>query len=151
MHAFKNQLGYSVQFLEKAIQASRCPSRVVLQDRSVYEAHEVFSRHWLNSGVISQDEFKLLDRVVAVVDQLQRPWMLILLHAPVEVLMNRIRARNHPAERLIEIDYLIELDRRYETWFQSFTHCPKERVETGASTIPEVVTRVATLIDQGPG
>ncbi|MES1943727.1 DNA polymerase III subunit epsilon [Salinisphaera sp. PC39] len=52
------------------------------------------------------------------------PDRVIYLHAPVEVLMERIRRRGRPAERAIDPDYLARVAAAYEAFFRDFDAAP---------------------------
>lgn len=52
------------------------------------------------------------------------PDRVIYLHAPVDVLMERIRRRGRPAERAIDPDYLARVAEAYAAFFRDFDAAP---------------------------
>jgi deoxyadenosine/deoxycytidine kinase len=65
-----------------------------------------------------------------VVKSLPRPGLLIYLKAPVEVLMERIRARARNMETGITTEYLTLLDAFYDEWLGAFDQCPVLTIRT---------------------
>jgi deoxyadenosine/deoxycytidine kinase len=100
-------------------------------DRSIYEDAEIFARAALSLGTISQRDYDTYRRVFdLVVGRLPSPDLLILLRAPVEVLMARIKARAREMEKGITLDYLGLLERFYDDWMEGFDLCPVLTIRT---------------------
>jgi deoxyadenosine/deoxycytidine kinase len=59
-----------------------------------------------------------------VVNNLPRPDLLLYLHAPVSVLMARIRRRGRSIETGITAEYLQLLETYYDEWLATFDYCP---------------------------
>jgi deoxyadenosine/deoxycytidine kinase len=137
--AFLNQLSYSIQFLEQAAHISTSLGMVV-QDRSIYDTHGVFSRMQLTHNRISDAEFSLLDRLFRIADQLARPSLLILLDASEHTAFNRMRKRACVEERGVTIEYLTELRTTYLRWFDEFSLCKKRLISSDALS-PESIVR----------
>jgi deoxyadenosine/deoxycytidine kinase len=105
------------QYLEAASDA-----RSAILDRSIYEDFHIFARalHYMAYRRL----FEL------VVESLPRPGLLIYLKAPVEVLMERIRARARNMETGITTEYLTLLDTFYDEWLGAFDQCPVLTIRT---------------------
>ena len=100
-------------------------------DRSIYEDAEIFARAALNLGTISERDFQTYRRMFdLVVGRLPSPDLLILLKAPVEVLMDRIKARAREMESGITADYLVLLENFYDEWMAAFDFCPVLTIRT---------------------
>jgi deoxyadenosine/deoxycytidine kinase len=100
-------------------------------DRSIYEDAEIFARAALSLGTISQRDYDTYWRVFnLVVGRLPSPDLLILLRAPVEVLMARIKARAREMEKGITPDYLGLLEKFYDEWMEGFDLCPVLTIRT---------------------
>jgi deoxyadenosine/deoxycytidine kinase len=100
-------------------------------DRSIYEDAEIFARVALSLGTISQRDYDTYRRVFnLVVGRLPSPDLLILLRAPVEVLMERIKARAREMEKGITPDYLGLLEKFYDEWMEGFDLCPVLTIRT---------------------
>lgn len=100
-------------------------------DRSIYEDAEIFARAALQLGTITERDYITYRRVFdLVVDYLPRPDLLIMLYAPVDVLVERIRARGREMEQSITAEYLQLLDDLYAGWMSGFDLCPVLSIPT---------------------
>ena len=100
-------------------------------DRSIYEDAEIFARAALRLGTIEQRDFDTYRRVFdLVVGSLPRPDLLIMLNAPVDVLMDRIRSRGREMESSITPDYLQLLEDLYREWMEAYDLCPVLSIPT---------------------
>jgi deoxyadenosine/deoxycytidine kinase len=134
-----------LQYLEQSVEASAIASHIV-QDRSIYDTHQVFSQWRREEGLILEDEFELLERIFRAADRLIRPTLVVLLEASVEIATRRIIARNLPTELGLTPEFLTTLTARYADWFEHFQLAPKLRISTDAHSVDEVVrTIVASL------
>lgn len=105
--------------------------RSAIIDRSIYEDAEIFARAALHLGTISERDFKTYQRLFSlVVASLPSPDLLIMLRAPVEVLMGRIKARARSMEKGITEEYLSLLESFYEDWMKAFDVCPVLTIRT---------------------
>jgi len=94
-------------------------------DRSIYEDAHIFARALFEMGNMTERDYLSYRRLFdLVVDELPSPDLLIYLHAPVPVLMERISKRGRAIEAGITADYLALLDRYYEEWLRDFAVCP---------------------------
>jgi deoxyadenosine/deoxycytidine kinase len=102
-----------------------------IADRSIYEDAFIFARALHHLGNLNERDYATYRRVFdLVVAGLPRPDLLLYLKAPVNVLMERIRARGRGMESGITADYLALLDSFYEDWMQTFDLCPVLTVPT---------------------
>lgn len=100
-------------------------------DRSIYEDAEIFARAALQLGTIETRDYETYQRVYnLIVASLPSPDLLILLRAPVEVLLARIRSRARDIESGITADYLGLLDDLYDRWIDEFDLCPVLTIRT---------------------
>jgi deoxyadenosine/deoxycytidine kinase len=105
--------------------------RSAIIDRSIYEDAEIFARAALDLGTISQRDYETYRRLFRlVVGRLPSPDLLIMLKAPVEVLMDRIKARAREMEGGITTEYLSLLESLYEDWMGEFDICPVLTIRT---------------------
>ncbi len=82
---------------------------------------------------LSDDELALYDRVYSVLEvQVPRPDLVIYLHAPVDVLLERIERRGREMERAIEPGYLEALCQVYAAFFRDYDETPLLTVDAGA-------------------
>lgn len=91
--------------------------KTVIQDRTIYEDAEIFAPNLHSMGLMSTRDFKnyksLFDLMVSFI---QPPDLLIYLRASVPTLVNQIQKRGREYENSIRLDYLRQLNERYETW-----------------------------------
>jgi deoxyadenosine/deoxycytidine kinase len=106
-------------------------SQNAIIDRSIYEDMHIFARalHELNN-VTERDYDSYRQLYNVVVESLPSPALLIYLHAPVDVLVDRILKRGRSIESGITPDYLRLLDRYYEEWLTDFNLCPVLKIHS---------------------
>lgn len=99
----------------------RKSGQTVIQDRTIYEDSEIFAPNLHSMGLMSTRDFNnyktLFDLMVSLV---QPPDLLIYLRASVPTLVNQIQKRGREYENSIRIDYLKQLNDRYEKWIKSY-------------------------------
>ena len=96
-------------------------------DRTWYEDAEVFARGLYEQGLMSAEEFELCLKLYAELlcsPAARPPTLLIYLHGPLDVIVERIETRGRPAERETAHEYWSELHARYERWIDGFRRCP---------------------------
>jgi len=105
----------------KQITDIRKSGKTIIQDRTIYEDAEIFAPNLHSMGLMSTRDFKnyktLFDSMVSVI---QAPNLLIYLRASVPTLVNQIQKRGREYESSIRIDYLKQLNDRYENWITSY-------------------------------
>jgi len=105
----------------KQITDIRKSGKTIIQDRTIYEDAEIFAPNLHAMGLMSTRDFKnyktLFDLMVSVI---QPPNLLIYLRATVPTLVNQIQKRGREYESSIRIDYLKQLNDRYESWINSY-------------------------------
>ena len=96
-------------------------------DRTWYEDAEIFARGLFEQGFMSSDEWSLYQRLYAELlhsPAARPPRLLIYLHGPLDVIVDRISTRGRPKEKDTAIDYWSALHDRYERWIHEFNACP---------------------------
>jgi len=128
--AFHLQIFFLGHRAEQYLEASR-DTRSAILDRSIYEDFHIFARALHHMGNVAERDYMAYRRLFElVVESLPRPGLLIYLKAPVEVLMERIRARARNMETGITIEYLSLLDTFYDEWLGAFDQCPVLTIRT---------------------
>jgi deoxyadenosine/deoxycytidine kinase len=106
-------------------------ARSAILDRSIYEDAYIFARALHHMGNLAERDYLAYRRLFdLVVRGLPQPNLLIYLHAPVPVLMDRIRRRARNMETGISAEYLTLLESFYDEWLQSFDQCPVLTIHT---------------------
>lgn len=95
--------------------------KTIIQDRTIYEDAEIFAPNLHAMGLMSTRDFgnykSLFDLMVSLI---QPPDLLIYLRASVPTLVNQIQKRGREYENSIRLDYLKQLNERYETWINDY-------------------------------
>ena len=101
-------------------------------DRTWYEDAEVFALGLFEQGLMSLLEYDLYQRLYAELlhsPAARPPKLLIYLHGPLDVIVNRIERRGRAGEREVEPEYWAQLHARYDKWIAGFRHCPVLRLD----------------------
>lgn len=96
-------------------------------DRTWYEDAEIFARGLFEQGLMTSDEWTLYRRLYAELlhsPAARPPRLLIYLHAPLDVIVDRIAARGRPKEKDTSVEYWSALHDRYQRWISEFSQCP---------------------------
>jgi deoxyadenosine/deoxycytidine kinase len=90
----------------------------IIQDRYLYD-QLVFSQVMLKQGIISLKDFNLFrDIFDATYNITKEIDILIYLKVSPHILMNRIAERNRECEKDITLDYITELNKKYNNMFE---------------------------------
>lgn len=119
--------------------------RSAILDRSIYEDADVFAAVLHETGQMTDRDFATYRRLFDVTtSQMKPPDLILYLHAPTKVLLERIRKRGRPFEQNITDEYLSTLDRFYKRWINSMKLCPilKSRQRTAILPISFSSTRL---------
>ena len=121
-------------------------------DRTWYEDAEIFARGLYEQGLMSPVEFDLYNRLYAELLHLpaaRPPRLLIYLHGPLEVILQRIERRGRSKETDVEPAYWARLHARYERWAAGFRRCPVLPIDVREYDLledPRAVDAVASLV-----
>ena len=97
---------------------------------------DLFKRHMVSDYLFAKDrlfayltldeeELKLYERLHGMLsEKILKPDLVIYLQAPVEALLERLRARGRPYERAVSKEYLEEVVRAYNYFFFHYTASP---------------------------
>lgn len=122
--AFHSQLFFLTHRVRIHHELQSDPGSVV-QDRSVYEDGSVFARNLLQTGLISERDWRLYEGLYDILVQLlPKPDLVVYVRASVATLQARIARRGRPFEAQIEDAYLARLNELYEQWITSFYLAP---------------------------
>jgi deoxyadenosine/deoxycytidine kinase len=126
-------------------------------DRTWYEDAEVFARGLFEQGLMTSAEWQLYRRLYAELlhsPAARPPRLLIYLHGPLDVIVDRIAARGRPKEKDASTEYWAALHDRYERWISEFRHCPVLALDvreydllTDANAVEEIAARLRTELE----
>jgi len=105
----------------KHILKIRESDKTIIQDRTIYEDAEIFAPNLHAMGLLSTRDFNtyrtIFDLMVSLVNP---PDLLIYLRGSIPTLVNQIQKRGRAYENSIRLDYLKELNKRYEEWIAGY-------------------------------
>jgi deoxyadenosine/deoxycytidine kinase len=126
-------------------------------DRTWYEDAEVFARGHYEEHLIGAAEWELYQRLYGELlfsPAARPPKLLVYLHAPLAVVLERIAQRGRPLERETDLAYWTALHRRYERWIAGFHRCPvltidvrEYDLQADPNAIDAVAERVRRMIE----
>lgn len=152
-YAFHNQLAYSLQYLEHAVSIAKC-NNFVIQDRSIYDTHYVFSEMHYKNGLISDDDFSLLERIMRASNEIVKPNLMVLLDSSVDISYNRMMERGIKEEMNVTKEYLHDLRQVYLEWFTMYELSPKLLLSTNdvdtASLARVILDKMINTCAMGP-
>jgi len=93
----------------------------IIQDRTIYEDRFIFAANLHAMGLMSERDFtnyaSLFDLMELIVTP---PDLLIYLKASIPTLVRNIHSRGRDYEKSINIDYLSNLNERYNAWINEY-------------------------------
>ena len=126
-------------------------------DRTWYEDAEVFARGLFEQALMTSDEWTLYRRLYSELlysPAARPPRLLIYLHAPLDVVSERIAMRGRPKEKDVSVEYWAGLHDRYERWIAQFSHCPVLSLDvreydlvTDANAVEDIAGRVRQRLE----
>ena len=95
--------------------------QTVIQDRTIYEDAEIFAPNLHAMGLMSTRDFQNYTSLFQLMSSLiKAPDLMIYLRASVPTLVNQIQMRGREYENSIRLDYLKQLNERYEAWVNRY-------------------------------
>ncbi|MBV20378.1 MAG: deoxynucleoside kinase [Cytophagia bacterium] len=103
--------------------------KIIIQDRSIYEDYEVFTRTLYDSGILKEREFNNYKRLYnTILKYIKQPDLLIYLNNDkIENIISNIKKRRRKFEKKIDKNYLLKLNQYYKKWIDNH---PKSKVLT---------------------
>jgi len=93
----------------------------VIQDRTIYEDAMIFAPNLFDMGLMSERDFTNYNNLFELMGSMvQAPDLLIYLRSSVPTLVNNIQKRGRNYEETIRLDYLKNLNTRYEAWIRNY-------------------------------
>lgn len=118
-------------------------------DRSIY-GDEIFAKTIHERGQMTKDEFHIYrDLLHNMLAHINPPQVLVYIDVSVDTAMARINTRGRSTEGdLIPRDYMEDLRRNYELWYDTFDLCPKVRIDLNDSALDETGNVKASVKEQ---
>lgn len=109
-----------IHFLKSRFQqivTIRSKNHTIIQDRTIYEDAQIFAPNLHEMGLMSTRDFDNYVRMFKLMTSLiKAPDLLIYLKSSVPTLVSHIQKRGREYEESIRLDYLKNLNERYEEW-----------------------------------
>lgn len=121
-------------------------------DRTWYEDAEIFARGLFEDGMMSPIEYDLYERLYAELlhsPAARPPRLLVYLHGPLDVILDRIAERGRPLEKDTERAYWEALHTRYAKWAMGFRRCPMLALDVRDYDLvrdPRAIENIAALV-----
>jgi deoxyadenosine/deoxycytidine kinase len=97
-----------------------------VQDRSIYEDAAIFARNLYEQGLMEERDYHCyLDLYETMSQYLTPPDLIIYLKKSLPKLKERIALRGRDFEKEIPDEYLLNLNRYYEDWMESYNYGKK--------------------------
>jgi len=108
----------------KQIQNIAKTNSTIIQDRSIYEDYEVFTKNLFDSGILLKREFKNYKRLYnTIIEYVKAPDLLIYIrNKNINNIVNNIKKRNRKFEKKINTEYLKNLNNYYENWIKHYSN-----------------------------
>ena len=123
----------------------------VVQDRTIYEDAYIFAPNLYEMGLMEQRDFNnYFSLFKSMLSQIDPPDLTIYLQASIPTLVSHIHARGRDYEGSMSLDYLRNLNDRYENWIKNYDDGNKLIVnidDLDLKNNPEDFSKVLNLID----
>ena len=108
----------------KQIQNIEKTNSTIIQDRSIYEDYEVFTKNLFDSGILLKREFENYKRLYnTIIEYVKVPDLLIYIrNKNINNIVNNIKKRNRKFEKKINTEYLKNLNKYYENWIKHYSN-----------------------------
>jgi len=95
--------------------------KAIVQDRTIYEDAYIFAPNLHDMGLMPTRDFKnYVDLFKLMTSLVEPPDLMIYLKSSVPTLVNQIQKRGRDYETTISIDYLSNLNERYNNWIDNY-------------------------------
>ena len=95
--------------------------KAIVQDRTIYEDAYIFAPNLHDMGLMASRDFQNYVSLFKLMTSLvEPPDLLIYLKSSVPTLVNQIQKRGRDYENTISIDYLSNLNDRYDNWINNY-------------------------------
>ena len=97
---------------------------IIIQDRSIYEDYEVFTKNLYDSKILLKREFENYKRLYkTILDYVKEPDLLIYIrNNNINNIVRNIKKRDRDFEKEIDTDYLKNLNVYYENWIKKYSN-----------------------------
>ncbi len=133
----------------RQVVAIRKSGKTVVQDRTIYEDSNIFAPNLHSMNLMSTRDFdNYLSLFELMSSFIQPPDLLIYLRASVPTLVSQIQKRGREYESSIRLDYLKNLNERYEEWIENYTLGKLLIIDVDNLKVSENAADLGTVIEK---
>lgn len=125
--------------------------KTVIQDRTIYEDAYIFAPNLYEMGLMHQRDFNnYFSLFKSMLSQIGPPDLLIYLRAGIPTLVSHIHERGRDYEGNMSLDYLRNLNTRYENWIKNYNDGNKLIINIDNLDLkqnPEDFAKVLEMVD----
>lgn len=133
----------------KQVVQIRKSGKTVVQDRTIYEDAYIFAPNLHSMNLMSTRDFdNYLSLFELISSLIQPPDLLIYLRATVPTLVKQIQKRGREYESAIRLDYLKNLNERYEEWIGGYADGKLLIIDVDHVDFPENPEDLGTVIER---
>ncbi len=127
----------------------RKSGKKVIQDRTIYEDAYIFAPNLHSMNLMSSRDFESYMSLFEMVSSLiQPPDLLIYLRASVPTLVSQIQKRGREYENAIRLDYLKNLNERYDEWIDGYKLGPLLVIDVDTVKFSESPEQLSVVIEK---
>jgi len=127
----------------------RKSGKTVVQDRTIFEDAHIFAPNLHSMNLMSTRDFEnYLSLFELISSFIQPPDLLIYLRASVPTLVSQIQKRGREYESAIRLDYLKNLNERYEEWIGGYRKGKLLIIDVDACKFSEDPGHLGHVIDR---
>ncbi|WP_163538595.1 deoxynucleoside kinase [Gracilibacillus sp. YIM 98692] len=122
-----------------------------VQDRSIYEDHDIFARMQYETGTMTEIDYQTyysLFESMVMTPYFQHPDLLIYLEGSFDDILRRIQTRGRKMEQETPVSYWEEMYNRYDNWINQFQACPVLRINMKEYDIVYDPSSIAMIVDK---
>jgi len=124
-------------------------NHTVIQDRTIYEDAYIFAPNLHDMGLISTRDYETYRGLFELMSSMvSPPDLLIYLKASVPTLVKQIQKRGRKYEASIRLDYLQNLNERYDNWIDNYSAGKKLIIDVDNHNFVENADALSFVIDK---
>jgi len=123
--------------------------KIVIQDRTIYEDAYIFAPNLYEMGLMQQRDFNnYFSLFKSMSSQIGPPDLLIYLKASISTLVSHIHDRGRDYEGSMSLDYLRNLNARYEHWINNYDEGQKLIIDVDSLDFKNNPEHFAHVLEQ---
>lgn len=146
--AFNLQIYFVKSRFEQILRIKKA-NHTVVQDRTIYEDAHIFAPNLHDMGLITTRDYETYRGLFELMSSMvSPPDLLIYLKASVPTLVKQIQKRGRKYEASIRLDYLQNLNERYDNWIDNYKLGKKLIIDVDNHNFVENTDAMSFVIDK---